>query len=321
VARAPAVVVLVLLAATALAFVRTQQQKLERGPIGRVEIDRVFSPVCGCETDDASIGLRLRRAETVTLEIVNENHERVRTLVRRERYEAGDQAWSWDGRDEGGRLLPDGAYRPRLTLASGARTFVLPNPIKLDTTAPRVTRIAIRPSRFSPDGDGRRDRVTVRYAVSEPAQALLSVNGRQVERTRFRPLEGTRSWNGKRRGKGLPAGRYEVALAAEDAAGNVGAATSPTAVTIRYVELVPPLVRVRAGRRFGVRVRADARSFRWRFARGTGVARPGLLVLRAPRAAGRYTLFVSAHGHGDRARVLVRPRPRRLARSGPPGGT
>ena len=51
----------------------------------------------------------------------------------------------------------------------------------------------------------------------------------------------------------------------------------------------------------------DAPTFRWRFAGRTGVGKPGLLVLRAPKA-GRYKLFVDANGHAARADVVVRPR-------------
>jgi hypothetical protein len=205
--------------------------------------------------------------------------------------------------------VPDGVYRPRLTLASGARTFVMQNPITIDTRPPVVKRFEVDPRRFSPDGDGRVDRVVVRYAFDEPAHALLRVNGQQVERTRFRPLQGTREWTGKREGRAQPPGRYALSLAAEDAAGNVSLPARPQVVTIRYVELARPVIHVRARTRFGVGVGADARSIRWRFARASGVARPGLLVLHAPRRPGRYTLFVAAHGHADRATVVVSPRP------------
>ena len=41
----------------------------------------------------------------------------------------------------------------------------------------------------------------------------------------------------------------------------------------------------------------------------TGTASRGTMKLRAPRAPGRYVLFVSANGRGARATVVVRPRP------------
>jgi hypothetical protein len=315
----PAIVVVLLLAATAVAFVRTQQEKLEPSPIGTVTIDRLFAPVCRCANDTAAIGFTLRRPDTITLELVDADREHVRTLAREERHGRGEALWTWDGRDDAGRLVADGSYRPRLTLASGARTFELPNPIRVDTVAPRVKTLTVVPRRISPDGDKRRDRVTLRYSVSEPAHALLFVDGDRVERTRFRPLQGRRIWNGKEGRRALPARTYELALAAEDAAGNVGPRRS-VRVRIRYVELGRPRVRVPARARFRVGVLADAASFRWRFAGGTGVARPGVLVLRAPRKPGRYTLFVAAHGHGARAAVVVTPRPRAGSAQRPQAG-
>jgi hypothetical protein len=315
--RLPAVVVLVLLAATAVAFVRTQQQKLERSPVGRLVIDKRFSPICRCPANAARIGIRFRRADTITLAIQDADGHAVRTLARDERVGRGDHRWTWDGLDDDGELVPDGVYHPRLTLASAARRLVMQNPITLDTHPPAVTTFAAAPLRISPDGDDRRDRVIVRYAVDEPAFTLLRVDGEQVERTKRRTTEGLRRWNGRVNGRALPPGRYRLTLAAEDRTGNVGAPSRPAIVVIRYVELGRDVVRTRARARFGVRVRADARTVKWRFARATGTARPGLLVLRAPRRPGRYALFVSANGHGAKAVVVVRPRAAPARRAGP----
>ena len=38
---------------------------------------------------------------------------------------------------------------------------MLPNPIRVDTTKPVITLVAVKPTVFSPDGDGRRDRIRV----------------------------------------------------------------------------------------------------------------------------------------------------------------
>jgi hypothetical protein len=313
--RTPAIVMLVLLAATAVAFVRTQQQKLERSPVGRLQIDRIFSPGCDCDKDSARIAIRLRRRDTVRLELVNADEERVRTLARGRTYGPGDGVWEWDGLGDDGRLVPDGVYRPRLTLSSAARTIVMPNRIVVDTRPPAVTSFEAAPLRISPDGDRRMERTTVRYAVDEPSHVRLYVNGDLYERTLLRRSEGARRWPSA---PNLPAGRYALSLAGEDRAGNVGPRTPPQVVTVRYVELGRPVVRVRARARFGIRVLADARRVEWRFAGATGTARPGVLVLRAPRRAGRYTLFASANGHGARAAVVVSPRAR-AARPRPAG--
>ena len=73
--------------------------------------------------------IRLRRTETVTLEIVDEASSGCGRWCAASDTGPATAVVEWDGRDDDGRLVPDGAYRPRLTLASGARTFVLPNPI------------------------------------------------------------------------------------------------------------------------------------------------------------------------------------------------
>jgi len=56
-----------------------------------------------------------------------------------------------------------------------------------------------------------------------------------------------------------------------------------------------------------VRVSADA-PVRWGIGARSGTAKPGLLVLRAPAAPGRYTLTVSVGQHRARAALIVRPR-------------
>jgi hypothetical protein len=231
----------------------------------------------------------------------------VRTLVEDQR-RSGDISAAWDGRDDAGNVVPEGRYRPRVHLDSARRTILLPNPITVDTTAPEVLRFRVSPAQFSPDGDGRNDKLSVRYEFSEPAHALLYVNGTRRVRSRFQPLEGKLDWYGIVEGRALRARSVVVTLAAEDRAGNVSSRTPPEKVLIRYVELGRESIRVPVGARFGVRVESDARRIGWRFAGGRGRARPGLLVLRAPQAPGRYTLFVDANGHGAKARVLVVPR-------------
>jgi hypothetical protein len=306
---APLAVVLALLGATAVAFGVSERLKLERAPIAAPAITKVFSPVSEGAKSQASIAFRLREAGGVSVEIVDAEGDVVRDLVDQRRLPAGGRLETvWDGRDENGVVVGEGIYRPRLRLTRDRRTIILPNPIRVDTTPPRIVSVSVRPQFFSPDGDGRNDRVRVRYRLDEKANAMLYVNGTREVRTLFRPLEDTLFWNGRRDGRIRRAGLYRVQVGAEDEAGNLAARTKPEFVQISYVALGRETVRARARTRFGIRVTTDAARFRWRFAGGTGEARPGLLVLRAPRA-GRYTLFVEANGHAEKARVVVTPRP------------
>lgn len=307
---ASSLLVVVLLVGTAAAFAVTERLKVTRSPIFAVQLDRtVFSPVCGCESDTVEIRFRLREPDRLTVAMIDSADEMVRTLVRQERTPEGQASVRWDGRDDAGLVVPEGEYRPRVHLSEERRTIVMPNPIEVDVTPPQVVGASVRPRGFSPDGDGRNDGVRVSFRMSEQARPLVFVDGERRVRGRFRQLEGSVQWFGRVGGKPFPAGAYELRVAGEDAAGNVGGHSEPIQVEIRYVELARDLVRVKAGRRFGVRVATDAESFRWRFAGGRGSSPPGLLRLRAPVRPGRYTLFVSVGGHGARARVVVEPLP------------
>ena len=77
----PIALVVALLVGTAAAFAVTERLKLVRSPIAAPEIDRVFSPVCDCERDEAAIAFRLREADRVDLAIVDGDGDVVRTLV------------------------------------------------------------------------------------------------------------------------------------------------------------------------------------------------------------------------------------------------
>ena len=299
--------VLALLTGTAAAFALTEGLKLEKTPVLGTQVAKVFSPTCRCRTDRARVFFRLRKAESLRVTIEHDGEE-VRTLTSRT-YRRGPVELFWDGRDAAGRVQPDGSYIPVVHLGRSHRTIRLPNPIRLDTRLPRVTSAALRPHVFSPDGDGRADRVVVRYRFDEPAHPVLLVNGKQRVVGRFQRPVGQLDWFGKVRGRSLRPGTYEVAIAARDVAGNLGRPHVVGIVQVRYVALGRHIVRVAGGARFALRVSTDAHTVRWRLAGRTGTAAPGTMRLRAPRAAGRYTLFVSANGHGARATVVVRPRP------------
>lgn len=304
----PIGLVVALLGGTAAAFAVTERLKLVRSPVAAREVTKVFSPVCGCDKERATIGFRLRKADRIDLAIVDGDNDVVRTIFTNRAAPVGPLEAEWDGRDDDGRVVPEGSYKPRLHFDEERRTIVLPNPIEVDTTAPRVSVRFLRPSVFSPDGDGRSDKVSVGYALDEPAHGVLFANGGQVAYTRAQRTEWKVDWNGVDEGRKLRPGPVELSLAGEDRAGNRSQPAAVGVVRLRYVELrrarvvVPPRVR------FGIRVDTDARGYRWRLAGRTGRVSGPLLVLRAPVRPGRYTLFVEANGHADRAAVIVRGR-------------
>jgi len=309
-ARLPHVLIVVaLLGATAAAFAVTERLKLERSPITGTRVDKVFSPVCECTRDVAVISFRLRKPGPVTVDVIDSGGRSVRTLVRDRTEEAGRVSYTWDGRDDADRVVPEGRYRPRVELEEHGRTIVLPNPIRVDTTAPRIRLVRLFPRVFSPDGDGRRDRVTAWYELDDPARAMMLVDGQRRVLSRFRPLEGKLVWFGLVRGRPVRPGIYELRLRAVDRAGNRSASTREVPVRVRYVALAKERIEAVAGKRFSVRVSTDAASYRWVFAGETGTGRSGVLVLRAPETPGTYTLYVSVRGRADKAEVVVTEAP------------
>jgi hypothetical protein len=297
----------VLLGATAAAFAVSERLKLERSPITGTQVDRVFSPVCECARDVAVISFVLRRRETVTLDILDKSRRSIRTIVRDQREPAGRASFTWDGRDNLERVVPEGVYRPRVQLERNGRTIVLPNPIRVDTTAPVITLVRVFPRVFSPDSDGQRERVTATYRIDERARAIMLVDGRQRVQSKFRQLEGQLVWFGRVDGRTVRPGIYEIRLRAVDRAGNRSIRTRAVPVRVRFVELSRNRIEVEAGKRFSVRVLTDAESYRWLFAGERGAGTRQVLVLRAPDEPGSYTLYVSVGGKAARADVEVTP--------------
>ena len=204
--------------------------------------------------------------------------------------------------------MPEGIYRPRVQLQRNGRTIVLPNPIRVDTTAPVITLVRAFPRVFSPDGDGRRDRVSVTYRIDERARAVMLVDGRQRVQSKFRRLQGKLVWFGRVNGRTVAPGVYEIRLRAADRAGNRSHADAcrdrprPVRRALTGADrgrrrqallgsgphrrrLVPLALRREAWRRYSAQV----------------------LVLRAPETPGAYSLYVTVGGRAARAAVDVVP--------------
>ena len=306
--------VVCLLAATAVAFGVTEHLKLEDSPIRSTRITPLFSPVCNaCPPGERSalIGFRLRREEDIRLDIVDSSGGMVREalasqIVPRRVF----REFAWDGRDASGRVVADGVYRAQITLRDEDRTIRFPDEIQVDATPPEVDDVKVKHPVFSPDGDGRADRASLHYRFSEPAYAVLYVDGHPLPHGYRKRVAGAYPWYGK----GLRPGMHRLALAAQDLAGNLGPSTRELAVRIRYVELSQRRYRVLGGHRLRIRVSTDVTTLRWVLA-GAGRRIPGRVrseravrafALQVPRTPGRYRLRVSANGRSTRALVVVR---------------
>ncbi|MEK6274757.1 MAG: FlgD immunoglobulin-like domain containing protein [Actinomycetota bacterium] len=293
-----------LLVATATAFAVTERLKLEDSPVLGTKIDRLFSPVCTkCPPDSrsAEIRFRLRREESISLDIADSSGTIVRRGVGTGVFGQSSHVFAWDGRDDSGRVVADGAYKAELTLEDENRTFEFPVEIRVDSTPPTIEDVKPRHSVFSPDGDGQADRVDLRYRFSEPAYAILYVDGKRLPgRSHSRRPADTRQWYGE----GARVGEHRLALAAQDLAGNL-AFTREFTVRIRYVELPRSRYVVR-GRTLRLRVSTDVKRLRWRLGGSGGTVRKHVFTIPVPSRSGRYRLTVTANGRSARATVVVR---------------
>jgi hypothetical protein len=224
--NATTIVALVLLVATATAFVVTQRLKLEPSPISETRVDKVFSPVCRCSTGKANIEFDLRAADRLRISIRVDQRE---VTIAEGNFARGLVRARWDGRDSSGSLVPDGVYYPEVHLQRAARTIDLPNPIRVDTQRPTIALRSFRPAVFQP-GD---EKLTMTYVVSEQAHALLFVDGHRRVFTASQRLHGRLQWYGRVAGQPVGAGRHRLTLVAQDPAGNRSGPTEPVFVRVR----------------------------------------------------------------------------------------
>jgi hypothetical protein len=307
------VLVLALLGGTAAAFTVTEALKLERSPLTAPRLADVLAPTCACRTQVAKLSFLLRQPDRLDVVIVS-GDDPVRTLASDLERPRGRLRVRWDGTDDAGAVVPDGVYRLRVSLERADRTITFPNEIRVDTEAPALEIVGVRPTAFSPDGDGRRDTVTIGLRTNEAGQALVFVDGLvAVEAPLKTEGETELSWDGNVDGRRLKGGVYTLFARARDLAGNLSPAAR-LSVRIRYIEVVPQVVVTGRGTRLRFRLLSDAARVSWRLRRPDGTkvladarAKPGLVSVLLPDRirAGRYALDVRANGHRDRAIVRI----------------
>lgn len=303
--------VLALLAATALAFALTERAKLEKSPLGNTRVDQLFSPRGARGHRRASISVKVKKSEEVSVWVQDAKGNRVTTLLDPRPVRANTTLHlAWNGISDAGTRVPDGVYKPVVALERSHRTIVLPSPITVDTKSPRITVPKQVHAIISPDGDGHHDVFVVHYRVSKPAHGILWVRvhgaDHRVEFTLHQKLTGDLIWNGKVAGNRVRPGVYVVSVSAEDRAGNDSKPYAFGTVQVRYLTLARDRLVVRPGATFALRVSTDAPHVTWTLHGRRGVAPRGTLRIRAPKTAGTYHLYVHAAGHAAQCTVVVR---------------
>ncbi|HEX2755185.1 MAG TPA: glycosyl hydrolase family 18 protein [Candidatus Limnocylindrales bacterium] len=146
----------------------------------------------------------------------------------------GSAAVAWNGRTNGGAVVPDGTYRLTLSATdhAGNRT---PRAwtVRVDHT-PAAIQATATPATFSPNGDGAADTTRLGWTASERISGLARVvHGTTVIRswTVSGAMAGSIAWNGRTAaGTVVADGTYTFRVTGRDAAGNLAVRTVPITV-------------------------------------------------------------------------------------------
>ena len=215
----PLTLVVALLVGTIVAFALTEALKLSSIPVSASRIGGVFSPVCGCASKKARLAVLLRKDQTIDASLVDTNGDHVRTLARGLERDRGNVTFRWDGRDDAGSVVPDGAYRLRIRMHEEGRAVVLPDRIRVDATPPSLEVLAVRRRQLAPSG---KSGVVIVFRTDELSRAVVEVEGEIAARGRFKPAGKRRlSWDGAIGASALSDGSYDGDLRVRDRAGNV----------------------------------------------------------------------------------------------------
>jgi flagellar hook assembly protein FlgD len=153
---------------------------------------------------------------------------------------------AWDGKDNEGKILPEGAYNAKLSIiyVSGSKPTADSPPITIDLTTPSAATKA-EYAVFSPNGDGNRDTVTVFQDTSDElfwTGTFKNAAGKDVKIVVWRGKADTKLvWDGKGDdGSLMPDGVYSYILTSTDRGGNAATA-APISLAID-TEATPVLV-------------------------------------------------------------------------------
>jgi N-acetylmuramoyl-L-alanine amidase/FlgD Ig-like domain len=205
-----------------------------------------ISPNGDGQADTTAVTYRISAPASVTVEITDAIGGVVATVVDRAWTRAGQHSVTVDG-----AALADGNYNVVVTARTVAGVSVQQLvPLSVNRT---LGLVAVAPAAFSPNGDGRKDTLAIRYTLV--AAAVVRIRIEREGRWVASPLVGSFvpatlgfTWNGQRMSGLLRDGAY---LAVVEATGGVGVIS----YGVPFVsDTVAPRVRILPGKRVRVEV-------------------------------------------------------------------
>ena len=258
---------------------------------GATAAPSTISPNGDGQADTAAIAFTLGANANVTVAVLDATGAAVAELEPRTWRRAGTRTVTFDGAG-----LVDGAYTVRIVArGTGGREATVDVPVSVSRL---LGRLALDAEAFTPNGDGRRDVLSLALPLSAAASVTVRVvrDGRWVATPFAGPLEPgehTVRWDGTKRLGRARDGTYAFVVEATDgvltAAAQVSFALDATAPVVRVISAVPPRLFVSEAAVVVMRVNNARRVLR---PTGPGtvriprVERLRTLVLRARDAAG-----------------------------------
>ena len=318
--RLPAVAFAALAVATVFAFFLTQALKtappLVAGRPGPIPV--AFNPVSGkscwssakpptlIDYRRTQVTIGVYRTETVAVYVIDNVGDVVATLSSGDELRPGPlntwKTFSWDGRESGGEIAPDGIYYFRVEVVNKGRTLNLSYaPITIITHAPHPTitsvTVAGAKSTTGKSTNGKSttakstsgpavitphaDKVRIRFPNHDYRRVSIDIYRTDLAKPRLisefkvkKPGTATSAtWNGEIDGKPAPAGTYMIGITAQNPACDqakypVAFPPSPgttpgTGVTVRYLAATPPLTPTPAGTNATVAVDSPVGPYTW----------------------------------------------------------
>ncbi|MFL5844924.1 MAG: FlgD immunoglobulin-like domain containing protein [Solirubrobacteraceae bacterium] len=275
----------VLVAATFGAFFVAQRLKHAPTVLQDVRGRKVFSPNGDGRKDKLRVSFKVKNADVISVDVIDDDDEIVASLVEDRRVRAATPTTvQWNGREESGTRAPDGTYRMQVTLRNEGRTVTVRRRYILDTTPPEPEVTDVGPG----TGDGPEllpnaggvALIHTSPAGRRPQVVIFRTSGEEPEQVAELPLaDRTARWDGKVDGRAAPPGTYLAVAQWRDRAGNVGSSVpleddkpelaygqklpGHGGITIRQLELQPPAVPVGAGNKITIGVDARGRRYQW----------------------------------------------------------